>query len=157
VLAFVCTVLLLIADRILVRGDSSVLHTLGVLALLVGPVFFVPPFFLLQKHGDTRKPGPYYATTKVVDRGLYAIVRHPQYLGYALIAAGFALLSQRATTVALGGGAVVFFYLHTLREEAHCVKHLGERYRTYMQQVPRFNALRGTYRYLRARPGRPRS
>jgi protein-S-isoprenylcysteine O-methyltransferase Ste14 len=154
-LAFGCTVALLVTDRLLTRGDSAVLRMLGIVALVLSPVFFVPPFFQLPKYGHTAS-GPYYATTTIVDRGAYAVVRHPQYLGYVLLAVGFALLSQRALTVALGGGAVLMFYVHALREEAYCVKHLGERYRTYMQRVPRFNALSGIWRYWRTAFGKRR-
>jgi protein-S-isoprenylcysteine O-methyltransferase Ste14 len=155
-IAFGCTVALLVTDRLIPRGGNATLQALGVVVLLLSPTFFVPPFFLLPKYGRSAG-GTYYATTQLVDRGLYAIVRHPQYLGYALLNVGFALLSQRVATVALGCGAVTMFDIHALHEDVHCTKHLGEPYRTYMQRVPRFNVLLGMWRYWHAATRRKRS
>jgi protein-S-isoprenylcysteine O-methyltransferase Ste14 len=155
-IAFGCTVALLITDRLIARGDNALLHALGIVALLLSPAFIVPPFFHLPKYGRSAA-GTYYATRWVVDRGLYAVVRHPQYLGYALMAAGFALLSQHVVTVTLGAGAIATFYIHTLHEEAFCAKRFGEQYRTYMQRVPRFNAVRGLWLYWRTISKRKRS
>lgn len=148
-LAFACTVGVIIADRVLARGDVALLRGIGVGLLVLAPVFFVPPFMLLSRHGGRPTGSPYYATTRLVRRGPYAVVRHPQYLGYTMLAAGFALLSQRMLTGGLAVTAIACFFLHSRREEAHCMQVFGDEYRRYMRSVPAFNAPLGLWRAAR--------
>lgn len=139
---------LIVSGQLVERGNNRILCYVGAACLILGPVFFIPPFILLKKHGQTDHGSPYFDTNVPVDRGLYAVVRHPQYLGYILLALGFMLLSQHVLTVTLGAIAIFFFYLHTLREEVFCIRHLGRGYDDYCKRVPRFNAVSGTIRYL---------
>ncbi|UCC72996.1 MAG: isoprenylcysteine carboxylmethyltransferase family protein [Gemmatimonadota bacterium] len=145
------TVALLVADLFVERGTNDALRAIGVVALLLAPVFFVPPFFLLKKHGRVEEGRSFVYTTGVVDRGVYGIVRHPQYLGYILLALGFALRTQNIVTWALGAVAVAFFYLHALTEERFCAGQLGSEYAAYMSRVPRFNFILGLFIYLRSK------
>jgi protein-S-isoprenylcysteine O-methyltransferase Ste14 len=85
----------------------------------------------------------------VVDRGLYAIVRHPQYLGYMFLACGFALLSQHWMTAVLAVVGITMFYGQAVREERTCLAAFGEPYARYRRQVPRFNAILGIIRLER--------
>jgi protein-S-isoprenylcysteine O-methyltransferase Ste14 len=147
-IAGLATATLLVADQLLERGDEAALHVLGVAALLLSIAFIFPPFFLLKKHGQVEEGKSYFETRAVVDRGLYGIVRHPQYLGYILLALGFASLSQRIVTAALAALAIVMFYVHTLREERFCAAELGPAYEAYMGRVPRFNFLSGLVKYV---------
>lgn len=117
--------------------------------LVVSVFFFVPPFYLLGKHGRVEKGRHYFETTALVDRGVYGIVRHPQYLGYCLLVFGFILRSQRAVTGLLGGLAVVLLYFQALREERFCAMQLGAEYEEYSRRVPRFNFVKGIVNYLR--------
>ena len=88
-------------------------------------------------------------TTRVVDSGLYSIVRHPQYLGYILFMATFSLLAQRMLVTCLAILAVALMYLSAAAEEGECSERLGEPYREYLRRVPRFNILAGVFRRLR--------
>jgi protein-S-isoprenylcysteine O-methyltransferase Ste14 len=139
---------LVVADRFVERGSSRVLASLGIACLVLAPVFFVPPFLLLKKYGQADDGRPFFETKVAVDRGLYAVVRHPQYLGYILLVFGFMLLSQHLITILLGAIAVLLFYLYTIREEDYCGRQLGSAYRDYCKRVPRFNAVSGMVRYL---------
>ncbi len=115
--------------------------------LLLGGVFIFTPFYLFTKHGG--KDGQTYMQARiVVDRGLHAITRHPQYLGYMFLACGFALLSQHWVAVLLAVVGVTFFYLQAVREEGYCLAQL-ESYAQYLGRVPRFNIVLGVIRLLR--------
>jgi hypothetical protein len=72
-------------------------------------------------------------TGAVVDRGVYAITRHPQYLGYMLLACGFALLSQHWLAILLAAVCVTCFYLQAVSEEEYCLAQLGSAYERYLQ------------------------
>ena len=148
-LASVTTVFLIIVTQFLPRGGNSYLRGMGVFVLLLAGVFIFAPFYLPSRYGGTKAARAYMQTGTVVDRGLYAITRHPQYLGYIFLACGFALLSQHWVAVPLTGAAATFFYLQAVREESYCLAQLGEPYALYLRRVPRFNIILGIFRLLR--------
>jgi AmmeMemoRadiSam system protein A len=150
----IAVALLLITQFALPHGAVRWLSACGACALLLAPVFIFPPFFTLARHGGVAMGKAYFDTTRLVDRGVFAIVRHPQYLGYILLTLGFALLSQHPVALALGAAAVTFFYLHTVREERDCLRRFGATYDAYRRRVPRFNFLLGAVRLLARRAGR---
>jgi len=151
--AVIAVAVLLGAQFLLPRGTIGWLSACGAGALLLAPVFIFPPFFTLSRRGGVPPGKPYYETTRVVDRGVFAIVRHPQYLGYILLAVGFALLSQHPVTWALAAIAVACFVLYAGQEERECTRRLGQRYTDYRRRVPRFNFVLGLARLLVRRAG----
>lgn len=152
----IATVATFVADLVVERGTNGTLRMAGVVVLLLAPFFFVPPFFLLRKHGRVETGQSYFCTTMVVDRGVYGVVRHPQYVGYALLAIGFAMRTQNIISWVFAGVAVAFFYLQALSEERYCARQLGAEYAAYMKRVPRFNLVVGFLRNLLGRARRSR-
>jgi protein-S-isoprenylcysteine O-methyltransferase Ste14 len=138
---------LIIVTQFLPRGDEPCLRVTGVFVLLLAAVFIFGPFYLLMKHGG-RDGQTYMQARIVVDRGLYAITRHPQYLGYILFACGFALLSQHWVAVLLAALGTTLFYVQAVREERYCLARFGEPYEQYLQRVPRFDFVLGIVRLL---------
>jgi len=146
-LASLVTMSLIPVSQFLARGDDPYLRGTGVFLLLMAGVFIFAPFYLLTKHGG--KDGQTYMQTRIaVDHGLYAITRHPQYLGYMFFACGFALLSQHWVVVLLALVGATLFYMQAVREERYCLAKLGEPYKQYLQRVPRFNLILGIIRLL---------
>jgi protein-S-isoprenylcysteine O-methyltransferase Ste14 len=148
-LASLVTISLILVAQFLAQGHDPYLRGTGVFMLLLAGVFMFLPFFLLTKHGRIKDGENYIQTRAVVDRGLYAITRHPQYLGYILFACGFALLSQHWTSVLLAAVGSIFFYLQAVKEERYCLAQLGEPYEQYLRRVPRFNIVLGIMRLPR--------
>ena len=142
------TLSLIVITQFLPRGDDPYLRGTGVLVLLLGGVFIAAPFYLLAKHGG-QGGQTYMQASVVVDRGLYAITRHPQYLGYVFLAGGFALLSLHWVAILLAVVGATCFYLQAVREERYCLAQLGESYELYLRRVPRFNIVLGVIRLLR--------
>ncbi|MEX3916404.1 isoprenylcysteine carboxylmethyltransferase family protein [Paraburkholderia sp. BR10872] len=70
--------------------------------------------------------------------GVYASIRHPQYVGFVLIMFGFLL--QWPTLLTLGMFPVlVYMYTRLARsEERESLAEFGETYRQYMNEVPPF-------------------
>jgi protein-S-isoprenylcysteine O-methyltransferase Ste14 len=147
-IAGLATVATFVADLVVERGTNGALRLAGVVVLLLAPFFFVPPFFLLRKHGRAEPGQSFFCTTSVVDRGVYGVVRHPQYVGYSLLAIGFAMRTQNVVSWVLAGVAVTFFYLQAHMEERFCAMQLGAEYAAYMKRVPRFNFVVGLLRNL---------
>jgi len=148
-LASVVTISPILVTQFLARGDNSYLRGAGVVVLALAGVFIFAPFYLLAKHGGIKDGKTYMQARTVVDRGLYAITRHPQYLGYVFLACGFALLSQHWVAVLLAVIGATFFYMQAVREERYCLAQHGEPYEQYLRRVPRFNIVLGIMRLLR--------
>ena len=147
-IAALATVGTIVLAEFLPRGDNAYLRGAGVCLLALAAVFIFAPFFLFRKHGRIEDGGSYMQTRTVVDRGLYSIVRHPQYLGHMLLACGFALLSQHWLVVVLAVVGITAIYVQGVEEERTCRARLGAAYGHYMQRVPRFNIILGVLRVL---------
>jgi protein-S-isoprenylcysteine O-methyltransferase Ste14 len=95
-------------------------------------------------------------TTVLVDTGVYAVVRHPQYLGFMLFVFALVLMSQHWFSVLSGVVGSALFYKDVVREEQMSIKKFGADYRLYMERVPRMNFLLGILRLLQRRRKRHR-
>lgn len=72
----------------------------------------------------------------LVTDGLYATVRHPQYLGIAIWALGFALWGSSYIDCVVWFTLVYSFALLALREEKRLEKQFGADYLAYRRKVP---------------------
>jgi protein-S-isoprenylcysteine O-methyltransferase Ste14 len=132
------------------NGNTAVIN-LGWVILWLSAIFGMLPIFTFKKWGGVPKGKSYLHTTVLVDRGVYAIVRHPQYLAGMLIGLALPLISQHWAVAVLGIGVVAVYYVNTFDEEASAIEKFGDQYREYMQRVPRTNFLLGTFRLLTKR------
>lgn len=129
------------------NANTAVIN-LGWVILWVSAVFGWLPIFTFKKWGGVPKGKSYLHTTVLVDRGVYAIVRHPQYLAGILISLALPLITQHWAVAGLGIVTAAIYYLNTFDEEASVIEKFGDQYREYMQRVPRVNFLLGAYRLL---------
>lgn len=68
--------------------------------------------------------------------GVYAYVRHPQYIGFVLVMFGFLLQWPTVLTLAMFP-VLVAMYVHLARvEEREALKQFGDDYRRYMARTP---------------------
>jgi protein-S-isoprenylcysteine O-methyltransferase Ste14 len=104
-----------------------------------------------RKRGGAPKGESVVHTTVLVDSGVYAVIRHPQYLGFMLFVLALVLMSQHSLSVISGILGSVLFYKDVLREEQMIVEKFGDDYKRYMKRVPRMNFLIGILRLLRQR------
>lgn len=104
-----------------------------------------------RKKGGAQKGKSIVRTTVLVDSGVYAVIRHPQYLGFMLFVLALVLMSQHWLSVISGVIGSALFYKDVLREEQMSVKKFGDHYEQYMERVPRMNFLIGILRLLRRR------
>lgn len=130
-----------------VRG----LSLLGTSLLALAVPLIVLPFFHLSRYGKPDRGRPFYETTRPVTKGTYRLVRHPQYLGYALLVVGLAAVNPHPLTWILAAVAAALFYLQAVAEERYCVDTFGAEYREYVRAVPRFNLPLGLLRVLTQR------
>ncbi|MCL5987082.1 MAG: isoprenylcysteine carboxylmethyltransferase family protein [Actinobacteria bacterium] len=75
---------------------------------------------------------------KLVTSGLYQRVRHPQYSGIFLITIGMFIQWPTIVTTAMLPMLLLMYYRLARREEREMEKQYGQRYLSYMQEVPMF-------------------
>jgi protein-S-isoprenylcysteine O-methyltransferase Ste14 len=131
-------------------GNSAVINA-GWVVLWVSAIFGWLPIFTFRKWGGVSKGRGYIHTTVLVDRGVYAIVRHPQYLAGILMGVALTLIAQHWIVAVFGAISIVVTYVNTFEEEKDAIIKFGEDYKRYMESVPRVNFVLGIVRLLRQR------
>jgi len=119
-----------------------------------GIVFGVLPVIEFRKKGRVKKGKSYIHTTKLVDTGIYSIVRHPQYVTFMLWAVAGMLLFQHWIIVLLGILIFPLTYIDLIRADKDAIEKFGDDYKAYMKRVPRANFMIGIIRHLRHRRNR---
>jgi protein-S-isoprenylcysteine O-methyltransferase Ste14 len=131
-------------------GNTTV-RNVGWVILWISAVFGVLPIPTMRKWGQVPKGKSYMETTALVDRGVYAIVRHPQYLAGILLGIGMPLVAQHWAVAVLAPVVVLVSYSDTFQEEKWCLEKFGAQYEAYRQRVPRVNFITGSARYIAAK------
>lgn len=81
---------------------------------------------------------------RLATAGLYARMRHPQYVGFVLIMFGFLLQWPTLVTLLMFPILVGMYAFLARREEADMAREFGEEYRKYAARTPRFFPRFGT-------------
>jgi protein-S-isoprenylcysteine O-methyltransferase Ste14 len=121
------------------------------LYVLSGMVFGMLPIIELRRKGGVKTGKSYVHTTKLVDTGIYSIVRHPQYVTFILWAIAGMLLFQHWIIILLGVPIILLTYIDLLRADKDAIEKFEDDYKAYMKRVPRANFLLGIIRHLRHR------
>lgn len=127
------------------------LQWIGWFTLIISLVFGVAPIFILRHKGGVEKGKSYINTTRLVDSRLYAIVRHPQYLGFILFNLAMMLLAQHWLVILLGSISAAFMLLIINAADQACIEKFVDKYKQYMQRVPQINFLLGIYRSVQTK------
>jgi protein-S-isoprenylcysteine O-methyltransferase Ste14 len=126
---------------------------LGWVVWAAGMVLVMAPIVMFPRRGGVAKGKSFVHTTRLVDTGIYSVVRHPQYLGGVLaVFLATVLLYLHWLFVVLGVPGVVILYQSTFSEEKRLIKQFGEEYTSYMKRVPRMNIILGIIRQWRRSP-----
>ena len=146
------TVAQFVLSFVLRRPGSEVLRWAGWAAWWAGAICGWLPIFIFRRKGGVARGDSYVKTTKLVDTGLYAVVRHPQMgTAWLLMCVALMLMAQHWSSVALGVPAMVLVHLDLLRADQRLVEKFGDAYRRYMERVPRVNVVLGVFRLLHHR------
>jgi len=126
----------------------DILHWLGwgfmALFIIIGSL----PKNAFKKYGETEKGKSYLYTTKLVDKGIYAIIRHPYWLCWILLTISLTLLSQHIIMITLTIIASPIIYLETFNLDKGLIEKFGENYIKYKKKVPRMNLIYGFIKYI---------
>jgi protein-S-isoprenylcysteine O-methyltransferase Ste14 len=131
-------------------SQIEILAYIGVgLYIFSGFIFGMLPTFEFRKKGRIKKGKSYIHTTKLVDTGIYSIVRHPQYITFMMFAIAGMLLFQHWIVIFLGIPVIPLTYIDLLNADKFGINKFGDDYKIYMKKVPRANFLIGIIRVLR--------
>jgi protein-S-isoprenylcysteine O-methyltransferase Ste14 len=125
------------------------LRYIGFALWALSAIFGWLPIFQFRRKGGVAKGASYIRTTRLVDTGLYAIVRHPQFVAWPLMSVAVALVSQHPVVIALGAAAFLLACLDFPKADLRNIEKFGDAYREYMQRVPAWNFVAGAYRRMR--------
>jgi protein-S-isoprenylcysteine O-methyltransferase Ste14 len=111
-------------------------------------IFGIAPIIILKRKGDVAEEKSYIHTEKIVTSGLYALVRHPQYLAGILFSLSITFITQSWISLILTVVIVILTYQWTYDEDKDLTERFGDEYSQYIENVPRLNILLGIGYYI---------
>jgi len=117
-----------ISDQLLGYVSSWVRIPLGATFVLLGGI--------LAKNGLKIVFGETRQKSSVIKKGVFALVRHPIYLGSILTYLGFLIFSCSILGLAVFVVIILFYYFISRYEEELLLQRFGDAYREYMENVP---------------------
>lgn len=105
---------------------------------LICVLFLIPGGWLAIKGVKeiTLKAAETHRTEKIVTKGVYSIVRHPQYLGGLLAHVGISFLLSAWYSLLSTPLMVALIYLISKKEEEELTREFGKEYEDYKDKVP---------------------
>ena len=114
---------------------------------VIGYILYVPAIYLVAaSHKDLEHKGKTterLATTKLIDTGIYGVIRQPMALGMAFFSVAIILLGQSVLSVILGVSLLFCFWMSARTEAEYNARKFGDKYKKYMERVPMWNFLKG--------------
>ena len=128
------------------------LFIVGWVVWAFGMVLVVAPMVMFPRRGGVAKGKSFVHTTRLVDTGIYAVVRHPQYTGgiYAIFLTTFLWYPHWLFGV-LGVIGIAVINMSCREEDQRLIKKFGGDYAAYMKRVPRMNVFLGILRLLQSK------
>ena len=118
--------------------------------LYAGWVIFACGLAILVISSQARRRAHQVKET-LIQSGIYAYVRHPEFLGHMLIITSLTLMAQHPISVAIGVVLLLLLCIEIVEEDKRNIEKFGDAYRDYMRKVPRINLLAGIIKSARER------
>jgi len=132
------------------KNGSLALSIIGWAIWVISCIFAFLPMVILRKKGGVPDGKSFVHTTILVDSDLYALVRHPQYLGWLLFDLSLFLIAQHWIVITIGLASMLCVYILIIQADREGIQKFGEAYLHYMERVPQINFILGALRYLKS-------
>jgi protein-S-isoprenylcysteine O-methyltransferase Ste14 len=133
-------------------SQIEILAYFGVgLYVFSGLIFGMLPVLEFRKKGEVCKGQSYIHTTKLVNTGIYSVIRHPQYVTFMIWAIAGMLLFQHWIIILLGVPIFPLIYIDLIKADKDAIEKFGDIYKVYMKKVPRANFMLGLLRLMQRR------
>ncbi|MBN1857750.1 isoprenylcysteine carboxylmethyltransferase family protein [Candidatus Bipolaricaulota bacterium] len=106
------------------------------------------PIVAFRRRGRVAKGKSYIHTTQLVTSGLYAIIRHPQFLAGDFLAVAVMCITQHWAAYLAGGIGIATNRWTMIKADRDLVAKFGHIYQEYMHRVPRTSLVLGGFRWL---------
>jgi len=125
------------------------LFIVGWVVWAFGMVLVMAPIVVFPKRGGVPKGKSFVATTRIVNTGIYAVIRHPQYTGgiYSIFITTLLWYPHWLFAI-LGVIGTILTYLSVKEEDKRLITKFGDDYRVYMSRVPGMNIFLGIIRLI---------
>jgi protein-S-isoprenylcysteine O-methyltransferase Ste14 len=112
--------------------------SIPLLHLVISAFVIVPSAWLAIKavKETTLKVAETHRTEKIVTKGAYSIVRHPQYVGGIMAHVGISILLSAGYSLLSTPFIVALVYLISRKEEEELIREFGKEYEDYKKKVP---------------------
>jgi len=141
-------ILLFVLDKIHV---IEALDWVGWFVWALGMAMIVLSITALRRRGHVRPGSSFVETQSLVTDGIFAIIRHPLYLGWTLMYGVPLLFNPRPELAILALAGLVAVQVFSRQEEKNLIAQYGDEYLVYSASVPRMDLLTGILRALRRR------
>ena len=121
----------------------------GWVNLILGLIFIFLAMGFLRFTGRVENGKDFTHTTTMVTDGIYAVVRHPLYLGWLLLYPAVIFLSQNWLVTIIGCIGSACMVQITQLDDASLIEKFGEPYIGYLESVPRLNFIEGILKLLK--------
>lgn len=147
----ILTALDLIGALVWGQGPSAALALFGGCLWIAGLLLLASPILILRRTGGVAAGERFVDTTTLVTTGLYGVVRHPQYLGWLVLASAVPFYTQEPLSLALAVVSIAATWWGFRDIDTWELTVFGEAYAEYMGRVPGFNLPLGVWRALTRR------
>lgn len=114
------------------------LQYFGLVLFILGILFVGLSLYTLMKNKGE----------KLIQSGVYAIVRHPMYLGAILLFTAMVCFLPHWIMLLLSAINIIIIYRFIIEGDVLNIEKFGSSYQEYMQIVPRANPLLGFIRWI---------
>ncbi len=111
---------------------------LGYIILLTGVFLFIISLITLIRND----------MNKVIQKGIYAFIRHPMYLGAIIMFISHIFLGQNWLVVIITIIGIICCYFIIVLDDRQNIEKFGDNYSQYVERVPRINLFLGIVRIL---------
>lgn len=112
--------------------------TINVFHLLLSiPIIAVGAWFgIIGVKEVTLKVAETHLPERVVNTGIYSLIRHPQYFGAILSHVGISILLSSFYSILSSPLVILIIYIFSWKEEKELVKEFGKEYEDYKKRIP---------------------
>lgn len=114
-----------------------------ILFIIIGAL----PRAAFKEYGEIKEEGRFFESTTIIDKGIYAIIRHPYWLCWILLSLAFILMSQYWIMILIGSIACIAIYAETYHLDSNLILKFGDDYKAYKEKVPRLNLIYGLIKH----------
>ena len=129
--------------------SQYLLMIIGWIILFLSPVPGIMARYAFKEKGGIAEGESCLNTKKIVNNGIFRIIRNPMYFSTMMFIAGLVFISQHWLSIVFAIPIIAYFYYYMLIEEKLNIKKFGDEYLDYMKRVPRVNVIVGLIRTLK--------